>query len=350
MHTRQPEVLIIGGGIAGLWLLDELRRKGYDVLLVEKTALGHGQTIAAQGILHGGLKHALVGRLGGYVDALKGMPAIWRACLDGTREPNLQYVERRGDVCYCWRTDTFASTLGQLGARFGLRTGLTSVERNERPIPLVNAPGDVFRLDEQVVNPQSLLLTLQERNLHHLMLGTWDGEHVEHAGRRVHMQPHRVVYTAGAGNTGSRFLPLPILTLRGDLPTLNGFCIDGAKAKVIVTTQRFSEHHAVWQVASEMENDIWQELREALPRFTWPNVESRLTIAMRAEGGDGTRANDVTVTIQDKIITAWPTKLVLAPRLVEQVRRLLPDPWPEKHCGSIILDWPRPEVAPFPWL
>ena len=56
----QVDVLIFGGGAAGLWLLDELARRGDRVLLLEAVRPA-GQTIASQGIIHGGLKYTLQG-------------------------------------------------------------------------------------------------------------------------------------------------------------------------------------------------------------------------------------------------------------------------------------------------
>jgi len=57
------DVAIIGGGIAGLWLLARLRQRGYGVLLIESERLGTGQTISSQGIIHGGTKYALRGQV-----------------------------------------------------------------------------------------------------------------------------------------------------------------------------------------------------------------------------------------------------------------------------------------------
>ena len=48
------DVVIFGGGAAGLWTLDELHRAGRSVVLLESGDLGAGQTIASQGIIHGG--------------------------------------------------------------------------------------------------------------------------------------------------------------------------------------------------------------------------------------------------------------------------------------------------------
>jgi len=49
-QSYSTDIVIFGGGVAGLWLLNRLRREGYDVLLLESRTLGGGQTIASQGI------------------------------------------------------------------------------------------------------------------------------------------------------------------------------------------------------------------------------------------------------------------------------------------------------------
>ena len=43
------QVIIIGAGIAGLWTLRRLVAAGYDAILLEKEAIGAGQTLGAQG-------------------------------------------------------------------------------------------------------------------------------------------------------------------------------------------------------------------------------------------------------------------------------------------------------------
>ena len=70
------DVLIFGGGAAGLWLLAELTGKGHAAVLLESSRLGSGQTIAAQGILHGGLKYTLQGLLTPSAQHISAMPAI----------------------------------------------------------------------------------------------------------------------------------------------------------------------------------------------------------------------------------------------------------------------------------
>ena len=92
MAMRGPlrlDVVIFGGGSAGLWLLDELRRGGYGALLLEAGRLGSGQTVASQGIIHGGLKYSLGGLLTPSASAVRDMPTMWRRCLAGERAPDL---------------------------------------------------------------------------------------------------------------------------------------------------------------------------------------------------------------------------------------------------------------------
>src|SRR6266542_2225602 len=92
----QLDVLVFGGGAAGLWCLDRIRRAGYHAILLESKALGAGQTIQAQGIIHGGGKYALRGvRDFEAVRATSLMPDRWRRSLIGNIEPYLADTELR---------------------------------------------------------------------------------------------------------------------------------------------------------------------------------------------------------------------------------------------------------------
>jgi glycerol-3-phosphate dehydrogenase len=48
------DVLVIGGGVQGLWLLNDLSKVGYNAILIEKGNVGGLQTIHSHGYLHQG--------------------------------------------------------------------------------------------------------------------------------------------------------------------------------------------------------------------------------------------------------------------------------------------------------
>ena len=92
-QTVAVDVVIFGGGVAGLWLLARLRQANYNAILVEPEALGTGQTRYAQGIVHGGTKYALTGKLTASSEAVSQMPGIWCDCLQGHGEVDLREVK-----------------------------------------------------------------------------------------------------------------------------------------------------------------------------------------------------------------------------------------------------------------
>ena len=55
-----------------------------------------------------------------------------------------------------------------------------------------------------------------------------------------------------------------------------------------------------------------------------------------------------------QVITAWPTKLALAPALADQIIAMLDEPVHDADADAAtttdaLADWPRPDVAPLPW-
>ena len=77
--TYDHDIIVCGGGIAGLWLGNTLMRAGYNVILIEKDRLGAGQTLASQGMIHGGQKYVLTGALSPHAAAISSMPERWQA-------------------------------------------------------------------------------------------------------------------------------------------------------------------------------------------------------------------------------------------------------------------------------
>jgi glycerol-3-phosphate dehydrogenase len=380
-------VVIFGGGVAGLWLLDEVVRRGRSAVLIEADALGSGQTVASQGIIHGGLKYTLQGLLTGSAAAVREMPLVWRECLAGRRRPDLSATPVRSACCYLWRTESVSSRLGMIGARFGLRVAPQSIPPAERPAVLAGCPGTVARLDEQVISPAGLVACLAAPHADRILYVDPAGMGFETSApgevRRIHLSSpagetlaltaDRVVFTAGAGNAELRRRvgltdeamqrrPLHMALLRGELPELNGHCVDGAKTRVTVTSDRDRQGRTVWQVGGHLAE--WgvdqepsavlsaaeSELKAVLPGLPLANVEGTTYRVDRAEGRTATGGRPETLQIrrEGNVITAWPTKLVLAPRLAEDITAALPAP-STGATEPIPPDWPRPAVALPPW-
>ncbi|HEX2385807.1 MAG TPA: FAD-dependent oxidoreductase, partial [Candidatus Binatia bacterium] len=175
------DVLIFGGGAAGLWCLERFRSAGYHALLLESAALGCGQTIAAQGIIHGGGKYALRGvRDFAAVSATKAMPARWRASLAGKQDPDLSAVRIVSERCHLWLPKGSALARVQSWGFMSVvaRAGLLST-RPERlpasqwPDALHGSALSVYALAEPVISTGSFLKALAAR--HEKYIHRYDG-------------------------------------------------------------------------------------------------------------------------------------------------------------------------------
>lgn len=385
------DAVIFGGGAAGLWLLDRISRDGGHAVLLEANALGAGQTIAAQGIIHGGLKYTLQGLLTKSARHIRGMPSVWRDALLGRVAPNLTKTRLRSDSCFLWQTETLSSRAGMVGARIGLAVKPEVTEHKDRPAALTEVPGLVARLPEQVICPASFLADLfaqyRDRILkidaanglsfHTRSPGEVQAIHLSDAAsnRALTLAPRQVIFTAGRGNSElrarvglsagvSQSRPLHMVLVRGNLPELNGHCVDGSATRVTITSDIDSQGHRVWQVGGQIaeEGVKWnaqtltqrahEELAAVLPGVSFNEAEWSTYAVDRAEGQtvDGKRPESVQVLCAGNVTTGWPTKLALAPVLaLEIASRVQPAHHGRIFDAAALADWPRPEVAKLPW-
>ena len=388
------DVVIFGGGTAGLWLLDELHCRGDRVLLLEADALGSGQTIASQGILHGGLKYTLQGLLTESAAAIREMPALWRDALEGQRGPDLTDVRVRSQFCHLWRTRSLSSRLGMIGAKLGLRVAPTNLTDDERPPLLQPGPGTVARLDEQIIAPQSFVQTLADAHRERILkIDAERGLHFEctsdatvqsiqltdpRSRRTLTLRPRTVVFAAGAGNAALRRAvglnsdimqrrPLHMVLVRGharELPAFNGHCVDGAQTRVTITADSDGSGRTIWQLGGRIAEagvdqnapaliaHAKQELEAVLPGVDVSNTEWSTYRVDRAEmqTPQGKRPESVQIIREGNCITAWPTKLVLAPQLARQILADLPLPAPIDSQPIVRPNpWANPVVALPPW-
>jgi hypothetical protein len=288
-----------------------------------------------------------------------------------------------------------SSTLGMLGAMVGLRVKPSAVEPEERPAALRECPGSVARLDEQVIDPVSMLHELSTRHRDVVLkvdlrhgLEIRDGAErpivsvIEpRSGDLLDLAPGTIVLAAGRGNDSLRRMcglpnevaqmrPLHMAMVRFAAATspgaINGHCVDGARTRVTVTSSEDTAARVVWQLGGQIAEDgvaldgpaliarAAEELRAVMPGTTMelalPPAEwatYRVDRAERRTTGAG-RPDDAQLLRDGRILTAWPTKLALAPRLAELVIAALP-PAEAAFDEERVAAWTRPLVALPPW-
>jgi len=381
------DCVIFGGGVAGLFTLHKCLSVGLRAVLLESKALGTGQTIDSQGIIHGGLKYAMSGSSNQSATAIRDMPLVWRRCLAGESEPDLTNVVMRSDFCHVWRTDSIRSKLGWFAAKIALRTKPQLLDRDELPEAFVGIDGPVARLDEQVIEPRSLLEVLSHE-LDCNLLQTVDGgvEVSRHedgwliqllnpeTGNPLDLSAKKIVLTAGKGNQQLRKIfgletnktqerPLHMVMARGDLPIINGHCIDGSKTRVTITTTQDYAGRSVWQVGGQLAEDgvnkssedlichAAQELQSVLPTVNFNQAEFTTYKTTRAElNVGGGRPADISILEEQHVLTCWPTKLAFAPRLADEIAaRIGTSSQHDEVDLSLFASWPTPSVALPPW-
>ena len=351
------DVLVFGGGIAGLWTLDRLRRDGWRAALVEKTALGTGQTIGSQGIIHGGGKYALRGVQDfAAVKVIREMPERWLR-----EKPELR-AALSSPRCFLWLPrDAGLVQRGMMAIveKAGLlSTKPVPVDERDWPEALRGSASAVWSMAEPVFRAKPLIEALAPRDA---IYRSADGLH-----------PRLTVLAAGEGNAAllkergrdpemMQRRPLCMVAVRGPLPPIFGHCVIGGKTGLTITT-----NGDVWQVGGEIaeqcanEADLAkvraravEELRRYLPSVKLDGCEMTTYRAVRAEAAtkDARRPSGThVVRLGPDLIAAWPTKLALAPVLADEVADLVR----VELKSPATYDVPLPPsggvpVAPYPW-
>jgi glycine/D-amino acid oxidase-like deaminating enzyme len=386
------DVAVVGGGIGGLWLLNRLQLAGYSALLLEKTALGSGQTIASQGMIHGGLKYALAGTLSGASEAIKQMPHIWQQCLEGSGEIDLRQTRRLSDDFYLWSAGNVGSRLVSFFASKSLRGRVEKVQRSAYPPLFANSSykGSIYRLVDVVLDIPSLLHNLSCEHMPLIARADglrWqaDAQGVEllHCNEQLAVRARRYVVTAGEG-TGDilsalaskqpamQLRPLQQVMVKHKLPyPLYGHCIGAstsASPRLTVSTHPCQDGETVWYLGGDLATEgvalssgqlidhARQELAEIFPWLDFSAAQWATAVINRAEPlqqklikPDSAFAS--AAQGRANVIIAWPTKLSLAPDLARQVLTMLEtDIQPQPARGLEHLNrLPKPAIATPIW-
>ncbi|MEM7001096.1 MAG: FAD-dependent oxidoreductase [Pseudomonadota bacterium] len=378
-HTPHPkphafvDTAIVGAGIAGTWVARQLQDAGYRVLVIEQSGWGAGQTGVSQGIIHGGLKYALLGDASPPNSEFRDMPQRWRACLNGTDSVDLQGVRVMSDGFYLFagpgmvnRGRTFAAARASFG-------NVDAVEQTAWPAALQGLKGSVYRIDDLVLDIPSLLGALNKNLLTRTRKHTLqaqdisadeDGYNLSLGGERIHCR--YLINCSGAGSDalikglGINDLPMQLRPLHQVVvkprhqQVLFAHCLTGItrnEPRLTITSHRSNNatlgtpapgsdsDDCLWYLGGQLATEGVQrspaaqidhardELQACLPWLDWAEADFDTLRVDRAEASPELAAAGQSVAAQrERFIQCFPTKLTLAPVLGDQVLRCLQAP------------------------
>ncbi len=395
MQTITQDVVIIGGGIAGLWLHRRLRQAGHASLLLEKDTLGGLQSNYSQGIIHGGTKYSLNGALSKATNAIADMPARWQACLDGSGEIDLRGARIASDHHYMWSRDRLTSKLTAFFASRALGDKIENQAQVQRPTAFSSDSfhGNFYALKELVLDIPSVVKVLAEPCLDSIYQfncaqphtfevtnGQVAGLILQHRQKRVRVVPRLVILAAGEGNESllhtagiqtpaMQRRPLHMVLVRHEYPhPVFAHCIGtGSKPLVTITTHQDSRGQPIWYLGGNLaetgvELDGANQIRSArtlladlLPWIDLGRSEWKSFLINRAEPRQNqlTRPDAAFVHQSENLITAWPTKLALTPNLADEVCRRVETPdgraSDDQSRREALAFLPRPPILLSPW-
>ncbi|MBQ0754521.1 MAG: FAD-dependent oxidoreductase [Gammaproteobacteria bacterium] len=375
--TVKTDIAILGGGIAGLWMMNILRQRGYSCVLLETNTLGGQQTLLSQGIIHGGLKYALSGTLSNESEAIAGMPDRWRKNIAGNGDIDLKDVRVLSDTQYLWSAGSVASRFTTFFASKMLRGRIEKLPFNDYPPALKSErfKGNVYRMDDLVIDTPSLLRALIAPVAEQILRFDANQDAIEWnengiaairtGGTRI--EPSVSILAAGAGNAAlldaahthglarginAQIRPLHMLVVKHTLDfPFYAHCIGASnKPRLTVTTHSLADGSHVWYLGGDIAErgvDMSEaaliaagkkELSQLFPWIDFSQAEFAGVRIDRAEPAQNALAKpDNAFAQRDKnLIVSWPTKLTLAPDLGDRVTALLADLEPSHN--EITLD------------
>lgn len=380
-ESLSTDVLIVGGGVAGLWLNARLRRQGFATLLVDKGTLGGGQSVKSQGIIHGGTKYALHGALTGASEAIADMPRRWREALNGTGELDLSGVRLLSDAHYLWSPGTLAGNLTSFFASKAVRSRVGQVKGDELP-PALQHPrfkGKVYRLAELVLDVPSLIARLAELAGPSLLAAERieplrEGD--ELVGLRVDgrdIRAQRIVFSAGGGTAellGALGLQQPamqrrplhmVLVKAPTLKPLYAHCLGGGpKPRITVTSHPTEDGQWLWYLGGELAEASGvardeasqiavakKELAELVPWLDLSEAQWATLRIDRAEPAQSSQArpDNAFLAEQGRLLVGWPTKLALSPDFADRVEAALARDGIRPAAHAALPALPRPPIT-----
>ena len=373
------DIVICGGGGAGLWLLNVLKNAGYSVLLVEKHSLGGIQTAASQGMIHGGQRYMLGNNFSIHAESVSTLPARWDSCLCGQGEIDLRGVHILSDTQVMWPTGNGLSFFAVNTASYLVRAKTRILSGREVPEALSGLNVPIYELPEKVLDVASLVEVLSAPHKDSMHIGSVDtlsrdGSLVV-SGNKVNAQV--IICVAGLGNEefltllqadkkSSQRRPLRQFMVKTISQPLYGHAITTSyKPRATVTSHPLPSGGYVWYLGGAIADDTLdlandeaiayakQEINNIFPHLDWSDKVWATWYGYRAEAysKNGRLPDGPVIQEYGNTVVAWPTKLTLVPLLGDKILNLLTNRRiSPKHTPSNSFRQNIPAVSPFPFL
>jgi glycine/D-amino acid oxidase-like deaminating enzyme len=375
------DVAIIGGGIAGLWMLNILTSKGFNVILIDNKSIGGTQTCASQGMIHGGQRYLLGGNSSTHAESVAGLPQRWRSCLEGHGEIDLRRVSLLSSTQFMWPAGGLLTNLALNAAVQTLSAKTIRLEDGDIPFPLSDSLGrTVFQLPEMVLDIRSLIEVLAYP--HRSRIGMCNVDALERDGRIIisgqTIKAQLVICAAGLGNEDLIALletekcytqrrPIRQIMVKTMPFQLFGHAITTSyKPRITVTSHPLPAGGFVWYIGGAIADKVLslteedaiacakEEMLFLFPHIEWTGKEWATWCGTRAEAYSSTGRLPDGPVIQEygSVLCVWPTKLTLTPRLGDQVLDWLVGKGIQpEYCSSFFqsLNLPVPPMETLPW-
>ena len=381
MATRTPDIVIFGAGIAGLWTFHRLKKRGYDALLFEKEAIGCGQTLASQGIIHSGLKFAIAGKVSTLARSISAMPEIWRSALKGEGEVDLATARKAADSQLLLVPGGLIGNLSKIVAKKTLGKNVREINARDWPEPITQSgfKGSVIFMDELVLDIPSVLCALAEpyRNAIRKIRADISADPMAFLESQ-NIRAKKIIFTGAASNLpiaidhnhdrGLEVQHRPLLMgmlKPAPFPLFAHLVGTSEKPVATITTHKARDGALIWYlgggVAERAKNAPVQDVMTAakkafasyLPDLDLSAVRWSALPIDRVEGKSRTESwmpDTPTLHKTENCLYAWPTKLTFAPMLSDMILNELDK---EKITPSkTVTDWsflPPVSYGQTPW-
>lgn len=389
MQTIKTDLVILGGGIAGLWLLNRAQQQGFDALLLETGDLGGAQSVRSQGIIHGGTKYALNGVLTQASSSIADMPSRWRACIDGQGELDLSAAKILSEAHYMWSKASLGSKMTTFFASKALKGRVETISADTRPLVFKDPKfrGNLYKLNEIVLDVPSVIDALAKPLLQRIIKVTAEDIQFDSTDcgiqalqlPQLRIEAQRYITTAGEGTEAllqqlqidqpqMQRRPLHMVMVRHEspLPTFAHCISSGSKPVVTITTHPTNNGEQVWYLggdiaetgvnlpAAQQIQKAEKLIAELLPWIKLKNPRWASFHINRAEPKQSslTRPDSAFAQARENCIVSWPTKLALAPDLADQILAMLNQQQiTPQYCAdtAILEQLPRPAIAQPVW-